>query len=196
MTKNEKILAVCGAFLAATLVFIGVRKYRKNKEEENKSNLVEEMIDNFGKASLTQFAFKNSSLNPVQIRLFDTYGGGNYSSLSNTNLPYFNQTLPREPKKVKTIKVIANGVNAVAQTNQMFVKTCKDATGNSATEEYIPMMSTMQFQSKMTEIRPNNLILDGTCFLDYVIQPKTTATIILDYDRVSVSGSLSKSKNK
>jgi hypothetical protein len=194
MTKNNKILLACGVVLAATLVVIGVKKYRKNKEQEDKSNFVEDMLDNFGKASLTQFAFKNNSSNAVQIRLFDTYGGGNYSSLSNTNLPYFNQTLPREPKKVKTIKVIANGVNAVSQTNQMFVKTCKDASGNSATEEYIPMMSTMQFQSKMTEIRPNNLILDGTCFLDYVIQPKTTVTIIIDYDRVSVSGNLSKSK--
>jgi hypothetical protein len=179
--KKKELFAIYGAIAVAALFVTGLIIYRKNKKELQ-SNLVDDMLDNFGKPSLTQFVFTNSSSNPQSITLFDSYNTGAGRAMKNSNLDFFNKTLLNEPKKVKSINITANGTNAASQINQMITKVCKDASGNSSTENYVPMISTMQVQANMTSVQPDNLVLDGECFLDYVVQPKTTVIINLDYD--------------
>jgi hypothetical protein len=179
--KKKELFAIYGAIAVAALFVTGLIIYRKNKKELQ-SNLVDDMLDNFGKPSLTQFVFKNDTASPKPITLFDAYNTGSAKGMGNSNLAFFNKTLLNEPKRVKSINITANGTNAASQINQIMTKVCKDASGNASTENYVPMISTMQVQANMTSIQPNNLVLDGECFLDYVVQPKTTVIINLDYD--------------
>lgn len=186
--KTKNILLISGAVLGTALLYLAYKKYKGEK----KSNLVDEMLENFGKPT-SQFTITNSSSLPQNVTLFDAFNNLNNpfgtdatgvppSVSINPSITFFNQTLLTEPKKIKKIKIMVNsGAFAQAQATQIITKVCKDASGNSATENYMPMISTTQYQGGMTEIQPDNLILDGTCVLNYTIQPNTTVTLILDY---------------
>jgi len=187
--KNKNILFIGGALLATGLVYLAYKKY---KSKEPKSNLVDDMLENFGKP-IAQFTITNSSSTPQNVTLFDAYNNINnpYGSNSfgivppvtiNPSITFFNQTLLTEPKKVKKIKIMVNNSPfAQSQATQMITKTCKDASGNMASENYFPMVSSGQYQGNMTEVDFNNLILNGECVLNYQVQGNTTVTFIIDY---------------
>ncbi|MBK7362991.1 MAG: hypothetical protein IPJ01_11905 [Micavibrio sp.] len=178
--KTKNILLIGGAILGTALLYLAYKKYKGEK----KSNLVDEMLENFGKP-ISQFTLTNNTSTPQSIILFDAFNNINPSSspiIVSPSMSFFNNTLLSEPKKIKRIQIRVNsGSFAQAQATQLITKTCKDASGNSATENYMPMISTTQYQGGMTEIEPDDLVLDGTCTLNYTVQPNTTVTLIFDY---------------
>ena len=102
--------------------------------------------------------------------------------LNGVNLIHFNKKQAEFKIFLKKIQIRVNsGAFAQVQATQIITKVCKDASGNSATENYMPMISTTQYQGGMTEIEPDNLILDGQCTLNYTVQPNTAVTLIFDY---------------
>ena len=189
MEQKTKNILTDIAVLAGVSAFLYLI-FRDKKEK--KSNLVDEMLENFGKP-ISQFTITNNTATQQTVTLFDAYNninnpyGANNTGIVNPitinpSITFFNQTLLTEPKKINSIKIMVNsGAFAQSQATQIITKVCKDASGNSATENYMPMVSSGQYQGNMTEIKPKNLILDGECVLNYVVQPNTTVTMILDY---------------
>jgi len=187
------MLIVGGAILGIGLLYLAYKKYKKGKD--GYSNLVDDMLDKFGNSNISQFTITNNTSTQQNVRLFDAYNninnpyGGSPDSgvvqpiTINPNIFYFNQTLINEPKKVKKIKVLVNSGGMGIQATQNMTVMCKDASGRMASENYIPDFSSSQYQSGVTEFKFDNLILNGECIIDYVVQPNTTVTLILDYDR-------------
>lgn len=182
--KTKNILITIGTVIGVSLLVRYAMKKRK-PNNENKSNLVDDMLDKMGKATTAQFTLSNNTSVQQDVSLFNAFNlvPNNREVQIKPSMGFFNRTLLNEPKKVKKIKVIVNkGAFAQAQATQGITKLCKDANGNMASENYFPMVGINQFQSNMTEIEPNNLILDGTCVLNYTLQPNTVVTLIFDYE--------------
>ena len=188
LNNTKNILIVGGTILVIGLLYLAYKKYKKGKD--GYSNLVDDMLDKFGNYNISQFTITNNTSTQQNVRLFDAYNNINntYGSVDspikiNPNIFYFNQTLLNEPKKVKKIKVLVNSGGMGIQATQNMTVTCKDASGRMASESYIPVFSSSQYQSGVTEFKFDDLILNGECIVDYVVQPNTTVTLILDYDR-------------
>lgn len=184
-TKNILItLAAIGGISYLISLAVKNRKKANIASKQGNSNLVDDMLDKMGKATTAQFTLINNTSMPQDISLFNAFDlkPSNRNIQINPSMGFFNKTLLNEPKKINKIKVMVNsGAFAQAQATQVMTKYCKDANGDSSTENYYPMVGINQFQSNMTEIQPNNLILDGTCVLNYTVQPNTTVTLIFDY---------------
>jgi len=184
MEKKTRNILIGGAILAGLYLL-----YRKYKGEK-KSNLVDEMLENFGKP-IAQFTITNVSPVTQNVTLFDAYNNIHYpygttndgtsSVLINPSLSFFNQTLLNDPKKVNKIKIMVNSGAGQIQASQYITKTCKDASGNMASQNYFPIISSGQYQGNMTEIKFDDLILDGECVLNYQVQANTSVTFIIDY---------------
>lgn len=182
--KTKNILITIASVVGVSLLIRYAIK-KRNQATENKSNLVDDMLDKMGKATTAQFTLVNNTSMPQDISLFNAFDlkPSNRNIQIKPSMGFFNKTLLNEPKKIKKIKVMVNsGAFAQAQATQVMTKLCKDANGNMASENYYPMVGINQFQSNMTEIQPDNLIVDGTCVLDYTVQPNTTVTLIFDYE--------------
>lgn len=142
------------------------------------------MLENMGKPQ-AQFTIVNNSGVIKNIKLFNIYDNNNVEGITTKpSMKFFNNTLINNPKKIKEIRINANGIYAQIQATQIITKICKEANGDSTTESYNPMVATNQYQGGMTSIKPNNLILDGICYLEYQIQPNTTVTLIVDYEEL------------
>lgn len=182
--KTKNILITLASVVGVSLLIRYAIKKRK-PVTENKSNLVDDMLDKMGKATTAQFTLSNNTSSQQDVALFNSFNlvQNNRLVQIKPSMGFFNRTLLNEPKKIKKIKVMVNsGAFAQTQATQAITKLCKDANGNMASENYFPMVGINQFQSNMTEIEPDNLILDGTCVLNYTIQPNTTVTLIFDYE--------------
>lgn len=187
--KTKNILITIATVVGISLLIRYAAKKRK-PVTENKSNLVDDMLDKMGKP-INQFTITNKSKVAQTISLFNIYKLNNdYKEVSiKPSMKFFNTTLLNDPKKVTSIKIIVNKSDyAQSQATEVITKVCKDASGNSITENYYPMVSINQYQGNMTEVKPQNLILDGICYLDYTIQPDTTVTMIIEYKTQYRSG--------
>lgn len=106
------------------------------------------------------------------------------TAIMGSSLSEFNKSLLSEPIRVNQIEVKATGANQTTQSQNTITKMCKDASGVSSTDFYYPMVSPNQYQGGITIVQPPNLILDGTCFLQYPVEANTTVNLILRYDVV------------
>lgn len=182
-TKN--ILMICGAIVG--LGFLYMHKKKKSTSDISKQvNPIIEKTPVKQNIQQVQFTIKNDNDIPKKITLFDAFNNiDNLNSLTgisiNPSMNFFNNTLLNSPKKIDKITVNASGVNAQSQATQIITKICKDASGNSNNQNYIPIVSPSQFQGAITSVKPEDLILDGTCILDYTMLPKSSVTLILDY---------------
>lgn len=175
-----------GLLAAGTGTMIGIGSSLIKPSDEEKSNLVDEMLENMGKPQ-AQFTITNKSNSIKTIKLFDINSHNVQEVTITPSMRFFNNTLMNDPKKVKEIRINANGAYAQIQATQVITKICKDANGDESIESYNPIVATTQYQGGMTAIQPNNLILDGICHLEYQIQPNTTVTLIVDYQELKKS---------
>jgi hypothetical protein len=187
--KTKNILITIASVIGVSLLIKYAIK-KRNEAAENKSNLVDDMLDKMGKP-INQFTITNNSKVAQTISLFNIYklNQDNREISINPSMKFFNTTLLNDPKKVLSIKILVNrSPFAQSQATEIITKVCKDASGNGSTENYYPMVSVNQFQGNMTEVKPEDLILDGICYLDYTIQPETTVTMIIEYKTQYRSG--------
>jgi hypothetical protein len=188
--KTKNILITIASVVGVSLLIRYAIK-KRNETTEKKSNLVDDMMEKMGKP-INQFTITNNSrVSPQTISLFNIYklNQNNNDVSIKPSMKFFNTTLLNDPKKVKSIKIIVNKSDfAQSQATEVITKVCKDASGNSSTENYYPMVDVNQFQGNITEVKPQNLILDGICYLDYTIQPNTTVTMIIEYKTQYRSG--------
>jgi len=122
---------------------------------------------------ITLFLEARSSARSLQMEIRYFVG-----SVSRSN--YRKNRKLRSRNKIKS----SNRANQTTQSQNTITKMCKDASGVSSTDFYYPMVSPNQYQGGITIIQPPNLILDGTCFLQYPVEANTTVNLILRYDVV------------
>ena len=93
----------------------------------------------------------------------------------------FNRTLLTNAKTVSMIEIKAN--NNQSQAQMPITKYCKDASGEIKQENYNPMVSVYQKATDMTSVQPKDLTLDGSCYLQYKLLPKTTVVMTINYTK-------------
>lgn len=178
ITKNWKL--VTATAVVGTIAYLLLRK----KGDEKTSSF---LGSPFGKT--VQFTLTNNTSTEQQTTLFDAFTDTSNPNVGiqpiNMSNSQFNRSLLSEPIKINLIEVRATGVNATVQSQNLITKICKDASGTSNTEYYYPMVSPNQFQGGITTVAPNNLILDGTCYLQYSIAPNSVVTLVFRYDVTS-----------
>jgi len=167
-----------GKLLIATgLITGGVIWYRRNNRNGEKSS---NFITTQNK--VVQFTLTNRTQSQQQVNLFNARsiddGTGNPLVGISPSMGAFNRSLDAEPKKVLDISVrTANNMQANTPIN----KVCIDASGSSSSDSWIPQISVNQFQLGMVSIQPSNLVLDGSCYLNYTVGPNTTVSLIVTY---------------
>jgi hypothetical protein len=182
ITNNWKLLSATA--VVGTIAYLLLRK----KGDEKTSGF---LGSPFGKT--VQFTLTNNTNVEQQTTLFDAFTDTSNPNVGiqpiNMSNSQFNRSLLSEPIKINVIEVRANAsstsTNATIQSQNVITKICKDASGTSNTEYYYPMVSPNQFQGGITTVTPNNLILDGTCYLQYSIAPHSVVTLVFRYDVTS-----------
>ncbi len=138
-----------------------------------------------------EFTMTNNSTSPQRIHLFNPtrkIGGGDAVTVDaqGTSLDYFTQSLGTEPKKVNSIRIMSDkhaggALGLSGQVSAPIEKTCTDASGAGTDMTYTPYPDTYSPQGTMSVLKPDALILDGKCHIEYTIQPKSTVKWIIDY---------------
>lgn len=82
------------------------------------------------------------------------------------------------------------------QAEAPFKMVCADASGDSSTRQYIPLISAQQFQAGIATVNFRGEILDGECYMVYTMYPHSKVTIILYYEDMPLSDLLDKKKDK
>lgn len=175
---------------ASALTFAAYHIFKKPKPDDKKQ--ADEPKSGFSgvqtESSLVHFTITNNTNQEQKFTLFKAFSNFNNPNVgiiaTNASINFFNNTLLNEPKLVKAIEIISNSPNAQSQVTRVITKRCKDASGNADSVPYIPMVSTAQFQGNMTVVTPENLILDGICYLEYTINPNTIVTMNMIYDTI------------
>lgn len=85
--------------------------------------------------------------------------------------------------------IVSNGYN---QAEAPFKMVCKDASGDASEKQYIPMVSSAQFQVGITSVDFDKMILDGTCYMAYTMYPNSKVAIIVYYENKPLSKLLKK----
>lgn len=98
---------------------------------------------------------------------------------------------PAAPADMVVPDPIPSGFN---QSEAPFRMNCKDASGNAAQTQYIPMISSTQFQKGITSVNMDGVILDGECFMEYTMYPNSKVAIIVHYEDYKLSDLLTKKK--
>lgn len=82
------------------------------------------------------------------------------------------------------------------QAEAPFKMNCKDASGSAAQTQYIPMISSTQFQKGITSVNMGGVILDGECFMEYTMYPNSKIAIVVYYEDYKLSDLLAKKKGE
>lgn len=187
---TDKALKWIGGLIGGAILVGLIIKSRKGKTDEKTSNFIGSPY-----GQKIQFTMMNNTKTTQVVTLFNAYVNIPNPSVGITpSITEFNRTLLNEPKKINSIEIRAMNNSAQAQT--IITKICKDASGNAEQENYYPMISAYQVNQGMTTVQPQNLILDGVCYLKYAIAPSTTVTMVLDYDLKAREKKSKKKKKK
>lgn len=136
-------------------------------------------------SKIVQFTLTNNTGSEQRFPLFKSIGGGVNPNVGiMPSMSFFNQTLAREPKLVKAMEFRSINPNGQAQVTKLISKVCKDASGEESKTNYFPMVSVNQYQGNITVVQPDNLILDGECYLEYTLNPNTIVSLTMVYDIV------------
>jgi hypothetical protein len=128
------------------------------------------------------FTLSNTTNETQVVPLFNSYSNIQNSKVNITpSISEFNRTLLNEPKKVTMIEVRASGNQKQAQ--EPISIQCKDASGEFKGTNLYPFVSPFQKALDMTSVQPNNLILNGQCYINYTIFPSQTVVIIVHYEK-------------
>jgi len=71
---------------------------------------------------------------------------------------------------------------------------CKDANGNASIQQFIPLISSSQFQKGITSVDMGGMVLDGECFMEYTMYPNSKVAIVVYYENFPLSKQLTKNK--
>lgn len=80
------------------------------------------------------------------------------------------------------------------QAEAPFKMNCLDASGNSSQQQFIPLISSRQYQKGITTVKMNGTILDGGCFMEYTMFPNSKVSIVVYYEDYPLSDLLIKKK--
>jgi hypothetical protein len=78
------------------------------------------------------------------------------------------------------------------QAEAPFKMTCKDASGDSSTKQYTPLISSQQYQGGITSVDFRGTILDGECYMQYTMFPNSKVAIVLYYEDIDKADLLKK----
>jgi len=199
MEKNNKILhhllglVSLGTFgYASYKLFQLYKKDKNNKKGEQKSSAD-------GLKTTTFTLTNNTSQNQTQY-LFDSRSGQNNSNVGILpSMGFFDRELSNKPKKLMKIEFRKIDNPIVSKYNQAeapFKMICKDASGNSSTQQYTPLISSNQYQGGITSVNFGGKILDGECYMAYTMFPKSKVALVLYYEDMPLSSLLDKKKEK
>lgn len=178
VTKNWKVLT--GLAVTSTIAYLLLKD---KKEEEDKSGFLGSPTN-----KVVTMTLSNNTGSQQTQTLFNAFTDTNNPlvgvSISGSSLSEFNKSLLSEPIRINQIEVRATGANQSVQSQNIITKVCKDASGVSDTDFYNPYVSPNQFQSGITIVQPNNLVLNGVCFLQYPVEANTSVSLIFRYDVV------------
>ncbi len=178
ITKNWKVLT--GLAVTSTIAYLLLKD--KNEEEVQSG-----FLGSPNNKVVTMTLSNNTGSQQVQT-LFNAFTDSSNPSvgvsISGSSLSEFNRSLLSEPIRINQIEVRATGANQSVQSQNIITKVCKDASGVSDTDFYNPYVSPNQFQSGITIVQPNNLVLNGVCFLQYPVEANTTVNLVFRYDVV------------
>lgn len=180
--KHWGKLLTLGALIGGTIYLI-----RRNRDESQSEFAG-------GSTKTIQFTLNNTSGSDQQVDLFKarTIGISNDRVSITPSMGTFNMSLLSEPKKVLgiTINTTPN------QANQPITKMCVDASGESAGDAYYPQVGANQAQPGIVTVQPDNLILDGTCYLGYTVAANTRVSMVVTYAVLGKPGARRKKKKK
>lgn len=80
------------------------------------------------------------------------------------------------------------------QAEAPFKMNCKDANGNASVQQFIPLISSAQFQKGITSVDMGGMVLDGECFMEYTMYPNSKVAIVVYYENFPLSKQLTKNK--
>lgn len=175
MTKENKIALLIGIIALITGGTIGFVLGRRNKDKDKFSN--------FTGRHDSVFTIDNTTNSPQTVRLFNTFQPNNNPAgvtvSSTVNLPEFNKMLQTDPKLLGNIIIRTyTKPTMMMQMNAPVVVQCKDSNGQQASESLIPTSSQNTFRDDITSVAPpKDLVFDGNCYVDYVVQPKTKVSL-------------------
>jgi hypothetical protein len=177
MTKDLKnILLGVGAGVLTALAY---RHFKKSK----KSNFV-----GGGGMQVVSFTLTNNSNQIETATLFNAFDNAapvNQKAVSITpSMQTFNNYLPTQPMRVLSLEI--RGANNT-QASVPITKICTDASGQQTQEQYTPMVSAYQVQSGIVTVEPQNLILDGVCYLTYRLLPNSSVNLLMRYQQYNVA---------
>ena len=165
------VAALVGIFIVGRFI---VKK--TTKKPEQKSGF---LGSPFGKRVM--FTLTNSTKDAQVVPLFNSF-----SNIQNPNvgispsISEFNRSLSGEPKILKLIEISSpNNKTQVQKPIQVY---CKDASGEIKSSNLYPMVSSYQVATDMTSVQPQNLVLDGGCYINYTVDPGQTVVLTFHYD--------------
>lgn len=151
---------------------------RKKKGSESKSN-----FNGSGFGKRVMFTLTNKTKEAQVVPLFNAYSNIQNPNVSITpSISEFNRTLLSEPKLVKMIEIRATGSRQQAEKPIQIY--CKDASGEMKSSNLYPMVSPFQKALDMTSVQPNNFTIDGSCYMNYTVDPSQTVILVVHYDLV------------
>lgn len=175
MTSDLKnILLGIGAGALAVLAY---RHFKKPK----KSNFV----TGGSGFRVASFRITNNSNQMEVANLFNAFNNVPQKAVSITpSMQTFNNYLPTQPMKILSIEV--RGANNT-QASVPFTKICTDASGSQTQEQYVPMVSAYQVQAGIVTVEPQNLVLNGTCYLTYPMLPNSSVNLLIRYEQYNLA---------
>lgn len=179
--KNKKLLQFLAFVgLSAVAVWLLTRK-----EKKSGFAFPDMMGGGQGAANAMTFTMKNKSAGSAQtVNLFDatsltpvTSQNPNVSISSTPDLQYFTQTLPTEPKTLDRVDIRSKNPQ---QLLQPFDFQAKDANGQQADVQILPMQSAMQVQPDFSTADLGGYILDMSSKIsNYTLLPGAEVTMIV-----------------
>jgi len=180
MIKEDKIRALGFLAVVGVIIYIATRKKKAptvTKEVVEKSSFTGSKL-----GTRVLFTLTNNTDKEQDVPLFNAWSNIQNPDVGiNPSMAEFNRTLLTNAKTVSMIEIKAN--NNQSQAQMPITKYCKDASGEIKQENYNPMVSVYQKATDMTSVQPKDLTLDGSCYLQYKLLPKTTVVMTINYTK-------------
>lgn len=180
MIKEDKIRALGFLAVVGVIIYIATRKKKAptvTKEVVEKSSFTGNKL-----GTRVLFTLTNNTDKEQDVPLFNAWSNIQNPDVGiNPSMAEFNRTLLTNAKTVSMIEIKAN--NNQSQAQMPITKYCKDASGEIKQENYNPMVSVYQKATDMTSVQPKDLTLDGSCYLQYKLLPKTTVVMTINYTK-------------
>lgn len=181
--KNELLSALkIGAIIGISVYLV---KRIIDNQLEKKSNFLGSPL-----GKVVSFTITNTSNSTENVTLFNSYqtAFSNPKISITPSISEFNRFIATEPKKVTSIEIRTQHNQ---QANAPITVMCKDASGLMNSSYLYPLISAFQSQKGITTVQPQNLVLDGTCYLVYPVGANQTVTLLLRYDEFTAKDKFS-----